>query len=191
MPRSVPSSCLIYISIFLILGFACSSVLGSTNTGSTDDPDPVTGLTSRDKYLVTSSYEAVRKTPMQHGMGILLLFKKKNPFAHQLFSFRDIPLGSLSSSPQFRRHCLAVMNGITRIIDSLDDSASLIAILTKKAEEHVPRGVTETLFTQLEGTIIEYLLPMLNAEQIDAWKKTLKVAFDVMRGVVKKQSKGK
>ncbi|KAG5894644.1 hypothetical protein JTB14_017358 [Gonioctena quinquepunctata] len=185
MPRSVPTSCLIYISIFLILGFTWSSVLGS------DAPDPVTGFTSRDKYLVTSSYEAVRKTPMQHGEGILLLFFKKYPSALQLFSFRGTPVSSLLYTPQFQRHCLAVMNGITRIVDSLDDSASLIAFLTKKAEEHVPRGVTETLFTQLEGTIIEYLSPMLNPEQIDAWKKTLKVAFDVMRGVLRKQSRGK
>ncbi|KAG5894643.1 hypothetical protein JTB14_017357 [Gonioctena quinquepunctata] len=174
------------ISIFLILGLAWSSV-----SDSIVDPDPLTGLTARDRDVVINSFVAVRRTPLKHGMGILLLFFKKYPSAQNLFPFRDIPLSSLSSSPQFRKHSLAVMNGITQIIDSLDKSAWMISIVGKTAEAHIPRGVTETFFTQLEGTIIEYLSPRLNAEQINAWKKTLKVAFDVMRGVIRKQSTGK
>ncbi|KAG5894651.1 hypothetical protein JTB14_017364 [Gonioctena quinquepunctata] len=173
------------ISIFLILGFAWSSA-----SDSIVDPDPLTGLTNRDKYLVTNSFKAVRKTPLEHGMEILLLFFRKYPSAQNLFPFRHIPIGSLSSYPQFRKHSLAVMNGITQVIDSLDNSPWMIVILSKTAEAHIPRGVTETLLTQLEGTIIEYVSPLLNAEEISAWRKTLKVAFDVMRGVVRnKQTK--
>ncbi|KAG5894647.1 hypothetical protein JTB14_017361 [Gonioctena quinquepunctata] len=174
------------ISIFLILGFAWNSA-----SDSIVDPDPLTGLTARDKYLVTNSFKAVRKTPLEHGMGILLLFFRKYPDAQKLFPFRDIPIGSLSSSPQFRKHSLAVMNGITHIIDSLDKSAWMISIVGKNAEAHIPRGVTETFFTQLEGTIIEYLSPLLNAEEISAWKKILKAVFDVMRGVVRNKNIGK
>ncbi|KAG5894642.1 hypothetical protein JTB14_017356 [Gonioctena quinquepunctata] len=113
------------------------------------------------------------------------------PSAQKLFPFRDIPIDDLFSNPQFKKHCLAVQNGIARIIDSLDNSAWMFSIVAKNAEEHIPRGVTEFILTQFEESMIVYLSSKMSNESISAWKKILKVVFDVMRGVVRNKHTGK
>ncbi|KAG5894654.1 hypothetical protein JTB14_017366 [Gonioctena quinquepunctata] len=172
-----------WISVYLTMGFVWSA-LGIKKTGRTDDPDPVTGLTSREKYLIKSSYEAVRKNPVEHGVGILNLLFKKYPEALELFPFRDIPLNELPNNPRYRAHCNSVIYGFTAIVDALDNNELLVTILTKVGETHVPRNVFEESFTQLEGIVIEYFSPLLNGEELAAWDKTLKVAFNVIRGAV-------
>lgn len=41
--------------------------------GKTDDPDPTTGLTSRDKYLIKSTWSLVMKDAKRHGVELLCL----------------------------------------------------------------------------------------------------------------------
>ena len=48
---------------------ATSIVPGST--GKTDDADPVTGLTSRDKYLVKTSWARLMENPTDSGVALL------------------------------------------------------------------------------------------------------------------------
>lgn len=43
------------------------------NTGRSDDPDPVTGLTSKDKYLVRTSWAKIMKNPADSGVALLCL----------------------------------------------------------------------------------------------------------------------
>lgn len=40
--------------------------------GRTDDPDPVTGLTSRDKHLLKSTWELVKKDLKGNGVKVLM-----------------------------------------------------------------------------------------------------------------------
>lgn len=54
------------------MGVAVSYILPS-NTGRTDDPDPVTGLTSRDKYLVKTTWAKLMKSPADSGVALLCL----------------------------------------------------------------------------------------------------------------------
>ncbi|KAG5894649.1 hypothetical protein JTB14_017362 [Gonioctena quinquepunctata] len=184
-PRSVLTS--IYISIFLILGFAWSGT-----SGSIVDPDPLTGLTARDRDLVKNSFNAMRNTPRKYGKAILVTFFLHNRSAQKLFPYRDIPIDSLVSNPQFEKHSLTVQDVIASIIDSLDNSPRMIALLGKVAEQLVSLGATESLlFTQFQESMIDYLSPRMNAEEVGAWKKILKVAFDVMRGVVREKNTGK
>lgn len=47
------------------------SLLGFENKGRTDDPDPVTGLTSRDKYYLRKSWVGVKADPTGNGVALL------------------------------------------------------------------------------------------------------------------------
>lgn len=49
------------------------SLFGYGNHGRTDDPDPVTGLTSRDRYHVKTSWAGVMKNPTENGVALLIL----------------------------------------------------------------------------------------------------------------------
>lgn len=49
------------------------SLLGYTNKGRTDDADPVTGLTSRDKYHLKKTWGVVKANPTDNGVALLNL----------------------------------------------------------------------------------------------------------------------
>ncbi|CAH1183081.1 unnamed protein product [Phaedon cochleariae] len=161
------------------------SLLGYPDTGRTDDPDPVTELTSRDRYLIKSSYQAVRKTPTDSGVALLNLYFKNHPEAKQLFPFKDVPDSELSQNKRYQAHCNSVIYGFSAVVDAIDDPDILVPILAKLGETHVPRKVTKELFMQLRDTIIELFSSFMKPEEMDAWKKTLKVAFDVITGAMK------
>nr|XP_023030515.1 extracellular globin-E1-like isoform X1 [Leptinotarsa decemlineata] len=181
---------IMFESFFLVcptsksMGFVWSA-LGFKNTGRTDDPDPVTGLTSRDRYLVKSSYEAVRKNPVESGVSLLNLLFKNHPEALQLFPFKDIPLDELPKNRKYQAHCNSVIYGFSAIVDAIDDVELLVPILNKVGESHQPRKVNEESFLQLKDTIIELFSTFMTPLEIASWKKTLDVAISVINKAVK------
>ncbi|CAH0564398.1 unnamed protein product [Brassicogethes aeneus] len=164
-----------FLNAIPIMGAVVSLFDG--NTGRTDDPDSTTGLTSRDKFLVTSSWAEVRKEPTENGVKLLMMLFEKNPKYLQLFPFKDIPLKDLPENKRFQAHCNKVIHGFNAIIDSLDNTELLVTTLLKVGETHKPRGVTEEAFLDLKDVIIELFSTFMNKDQIEAWKKTLEVAF--------------
>lgn len=56
------------------MGLITSFFRTHPNTGRTDDPDPDTGLTSRDRYLISSTWKTVMKDPLQSGMALFLRY---------------------------------------------------------------------------------------------------------------------
>lgn len=51
------------------MGLIYSYLLGY---GRTDDPDPTTGLTSRDKYLLRNTWKEAKVDPVKLGVGLLV-----------------------------------------------------------------------------------------------------------------------
>lgn len=49
------------------------SWIGVENKGRTDDPDSVTGLTSRDKYHLRKSWGIIKENPTENGVALLNL----------------------------------------------------------------------------------------------------------------------
>ncbi|XP_049819885.1 globin isoform X1 [Aethina tumida] len=150
------------------------------NTGRTDDPDPVTGLTSRDRYLVTSSWAEVRKDPTGNGVALLMLFFEKYPDYVKLFPFRDIPMKDLPTNKRFQAHCNSVIYGLSAVIDLINNTDLLVAQLLKVGETHKPRGVTDQAYLDLKGVVIDLFSTFMTKSQIEAWKKTLDVAMATM-----------
>ncbi|KAJ8936923.1 hypothetical protein NQ314_012128 [Rhamnusium bicolor] len=156
------------------------SLLGYATQGRTDDPDPVTGLTSRDKYLIANSYLKVRKNPTESGVALLNTLFKNHPEYLQLFPFRDVPIKDLPENKRYQAHGNSIIYSFSSIIDALDQNDLLVTILTKIGESHVPRKATEKAFMDLKDSLIELFSPIFNEEEMTAWGKALDVSFTVM-----------
>ncbi|XP_066247826.1 globin isoform X1 [Euwallacea similis] len=162
-----------------VMGTVVSYILPG-NTGRTDDPDKLTGLTSRDKYLVKSSWAKIMKAPADNGVALLCLFFEKYPDYVQLFPFKDVPVSEFNTNVRFRAHANSVVYALSSIVDALNDNNLLVQILTKTGTSHVPRGVTAEAFLHLKEVTIELFSTLFKPEEVEAWKKTLDVAFFVI-----------
>ncbi|RZC38668.1 Globin domain containing protein [Asbolus verrucosus] len=150
----------------------------------TDDPDETTGLTSRQRYLVQSSWAPMKKDLTGNGVKLLLFLFKKFPEEHQNFPFRDIPYEELHASKRFHAHCSNVMYAVDAIIDSLNDSELLVNILQKIGKNHHRNNVKPISFWHVKETMLEYFATYMSKETLDAWDKSLQVAFGVVGDVL-------
>ncbi|CAH1974436.1 unnamed protein product [Acanthoscelides obtectus] len=122
--------------LWSMLGYKCAELRD-------DDPDPVTTLTSKDKFIIRSSWARIMKNPIENGIAILTLFFEDYPQHKQLFPFRDVPNKELGQNKRFQAHCSAIMYSLTSVVDVVDKPDLLVTILMKIGRDHVPRGVNE------------------------------------------------
>lgn len=160
------------------MGTVLSYILPA-NTGRTDDPDPVTGLTSRERYLVQSSWAKVMKDPTNMGVLLLKMFLGSHPQYIQLFPFRDIPADQLTEHVKFRAHANNVIYAFSAYIDALNDTDLLIQLLQKTGSSHIKHSAPKEGFIHLKEVLLQ-LFSSLRPEEVAAWKKTLDVAFSVV-----------
>ncbi|KAJ8924507.1 hypothetical protein NQ315_007305 [Exocentrus adspersus] len=156
------------------------SWLGYGDQGRTDDPNPVTGLTSRDCYLIKTSWGKVRQKPTENGIALFQLFFKNNPTYQQFFPFRGVPADQLPKNKKLQAHANSVIYAFSSIVDSIDDPDMLASILHRIGESHGPRNITEETFINLKATMIELFTSVFSAKEVEAWKKALTVATDLM-----------
>lgn len=60
--------------ILITMGLITSFFRLGSNTGKTDDPDPNTGLTSRERYQIQSTWRNVMADPTGNGMKLFLRY---------------------------------------------------------------------------------------------------------------------
>ncbi|XP_056639327.1 globin-like [Diorhabda carinulata] len=157
------------------------------DTGRIDDPDPTTGLTSREKFHIRTSWAKIMKNPTESGVALLLLYFKKHPYSKELFSFKNIPDEELPKSVQFKAHCNSVIHTVASIIDSLDSTDLLVIIIERIGTTHKPRNVTPKLFMELKETMLELFSSIMKKEEIEAWEKASQVVFTVIINGLNKQ----
>ncbi|KAF7282706.1 hypothetical protein GWI33_002171 [Rhynchophorus ferrugineus] len=151
-------------------------------TGRTDDADPVTGLTSRDKYLITKTWARLSNgdAAVQTGVAIFLALFKKHPKYHQLFPFRDTPLEELPKNNRFRAHCVSLMYSFTSIVQNIENTVLLQELLTKQGVAHVPRKVPVHAYEELRIVLMELFSTLMNDEEQKSWEKFLKLGFSII-----------
>ncbi|KRT82554.1 hypothetical protein AMK59_4821 [Oryctes borbonicus] len=154
-----------------------------------NDPDPVTGLTPREKSLVVSSWNLVKKDPAGNGVELFRMFFEKKPEYQNYFPFKGIPMDKLVNDPKLKAHAVSVMYAISSVIDNLDNSEVLITLLQKTGDSHRRRKIPEESFNILHRTMLELLEKglgsKLSKEGLDAWDKTLTVAFKVVKDTLR------
>ncbi|XP_060521326.1 globin-2 A chain-like isoform X1 [Cylas formicarius] len=150
------------------------------NNGRTDDPDPDTGLTSRDRYLLKSTWQKLSKDSAATGIQIFLNLFEKEPKYHDLFPFRDIPWEDLPSCNRFKAHCVTLMYAFSSIIGNIEQPHLLRALLVKQAVAHVPRKVPDKAYWQLKEVLMEMFKPIMTNEELATWNKFLDLGLNLM-----------
>ncbi|XP_022916567.1 globin [Onthophagus taurus] len=170
------------------MGIILSYVRGGNN-----EPDPITGLTPREKSLVASSWGLVKKDISENGAELFIRFFTRKPEYQNYFPFRDVPLADLKDNPKLRAHSLSVMYAISSVIDSLDEGPILVNLLQKTGDNHGKRKIPLESFDELKIVMLELLQAKLgnklSKEGLDAWDKTLTVAFKVVVDALKEAAK--
>nr|CAH7724279.1 unnamed protein product [Callosobruchus chinensis] len=145
-----------------------------------DDPDPITTLTSKERYIIRTSWARVMKKPIDSGISLLTLFFEDYPQHKQLFPFRDVSNEDLPQNSRFHAHCSAVMYALSSVVDAVDKPDLLVAILTKVGRDHMPRGVSEEAHLHLKATVVKLFATMMSEEELNTWKKAGNVIFEVI-----------
>uniref|UniRef100_A0A6P7GBR7 Neuroglobin-like n=1 Tax=Diabrotica virgifera virgifera TaxID=50390 RepID=A0A6P7GBR7_DIAVI len=124
------------------MGSVLSYFLGFfVNQGRIDDANPVTGLTSRDIYLITNSWNKVISQPTENGIKFFMRLFEIAPKHKLTFPFKDVPTEDLPSNKKFHAHVNSVMYSISSIVNSLNDVDTLAAIIDKIGRNHARRSV--------------------------------------------------
>ncbi|XP_034248482.1 globin-2 B chain-like [Thrips palmi] len=152
--------------------------------------DPVTGLSPKDKHLLTTTWALVKKDAAGNGSHLFRLLFEKHPDVRDMFPFaRGKQWAEYSEDARLRAHVSSVMYALTSMVDNLGDVACLDAMVRKLADNHVRRRVTLEHFKALGGILVQTLQDKLGpsimtAETTTAWARmydlVLKVLADQM-----------
>lgn len=152
--------------------------------------DPATGLSPRDKHLVASTWDLVKKDKHSNGAYVFELLFTKHPDVKNMFPFaRGREWAEFREDARLRIHIIAVMDALTAFVDLLDNVPLLDAMARKLADSHVKRQVSEAHFQALGEILMQALKDklgpkLMTPETVTAWSRTyglvLKVVGDQM-----------
>ncbi|GFR76925.1 globin [Elysia marginata] len=140
--------------------------------------DPVTGLTARDRQVILDTWEVVGNKAVirDRAVDLFIALFEAHPYMQAFFKdFKDDPLEELKTSPKLRTHAIRTMYGLKQYMDNLNDVPTLAGLITKMAENHLPRGIGT-----LEMDFV-YILRVVDA--LSALFKFLHFSHGVVHGV--------
>ncbi|CAH1183080.1 unnamed protein product [Phaedon cochleariae] len=158
------------------------------DTGRTDDPDTHTGLTSRDKYLIRTSWEIVMKDPTGNGIKLFIRLFEIQPKHQQVFPFRDIPISDLPENKRFQAHCNSIVYSFGSIVSGIDDHELLNSIAEKLGIAHAKRSVDRQALKDVKSALVD-TFSFMNQEQLESWSKLLDLAFEQMNMAIENSQK--
>jgi len=164
------------------MGYVLSKLLWFRHPADYDVPDPSTGLTQRDKDIVTKTWKLFRADLKANGIKLFMkLFQEYPEYQHLFKAFADIPMDKLATNGRLIAHVTSVMYAMSSLIDNLDDLECLVELLHKIGISHKPRNLKAEHFQNLAKGIISTLEDILGTSVMDdaakeAWSKTLQVA---------------
>ncbi|XP_075539965.1 globin-like [Dermacentor variabilis] len=140
-------------------------------------PDPRTGLTERERAAILQTWKHFQTAHKDYGELIFLAMFTRHPDYIELFRhFRGKSLAQLPGEAQFRAHACAVGYQLSSMVDSVNDSVLLEALIRKNAISHLERqGVHPFHFQSLGTAAIEAMKERdergMNFIAIGAWEK--------------------
>ncbi|XP_050299036.1 globin-2B isoform X3 [Anthonomus grandis grandis] len=163
------------------------------DTGRTDDPDRTTGLTSRDRHLLKTTWKTLSngEENLKTGMAIFMTLFKVHPEYQQLFPFRNVPYNQLESNNRFKAHCISLMYAFTSIMENLDNVELLEQLLGKQGVAHVSRKVPERAYWDLKEVLMQLFQKSgMSSEELEAWNKFLDYGLGIMVKCAVEEKKG-
>ncbi|XP_019758972.1 uncharacterized protein LOC109536931 [Dendroctonus ponderosae] len=147
-----------------------------------DDPDPKTGLTSRDISVLKTTWKRIteRGGTLEIGIAIFTNLFEKHPEYQQLFPFKNLRREELKTSNKFRAHCISVMYALTCIVENVSEPLILEQLLIKQSTSHVLRNVPDQAYWDIKTVILSIVASSMNPSEVFVWEKFLKFAFRIM-----------
>ncbi|CAH1169870.1 unnamed protein product, partial [Phaedon cochleariae] len=167
-------------SFWSIMGSVLSWLGYGVDTGRTDDADPLTKLTSRDRYLVKKSWESiVMKQPTEYGIRLFMRLFEIQPNHQKPFPFRDIPTQELPKSKKFHAHCNSVIYSVGSMVGAIDDNELLESIGLKIGSNHKTRSVDRQALKDVKQAMTD-VFSFMTKEELDAWSRALDIGLKYM-----------
>ncbi|XP_012269626.2 hemoglobin-2 [Athalia rosae] len=147
--------------------------------------DPATGLTGKQKRLVTETWGIMQKDSRRVARAIFMEFFNQHPeYQKQFAALKNIPYQDLPENKRFQAHGASVISAINEIVSSLYDPGLLEATLVALGEKHFKRGQTKEQFLHLKVVLMsvfrEFVGSRWTTEVNDAWNTTLDAAFGLI-----------
>ncbi|KAG5863957.1 hypothetical protein JTB14_029453 [Gonioctena quinquepunctata] len=151
--------------------------------GRTDDLDPVTGLTSRDRYLLRNSWATVMKDATGNGVKLFMRLFEIQPKHLEAFPFRHVPMKDLPQNKKFQAHCNSIIYSFGSMVGVLDDYEIFKSIGEKIGNSHAPRPVHYEALMDVKQAVHD-IFSFMNKEELEAWEKFLDLMVKCMyRGI--------
>ncbi|KAH9489318.1 hypothetical protein Btru_057582 [Bulinus truncatus] len=143
-------------------------------------PDPVTGLTKREKELIIQTWAPVgeKGKAKENGLEFFLQLFATYPYMQDYFPlFKGQTQAELRNSSKLKAHATSVMYALTSYVENVEDSENLVGLVQKIAVSHIGRGITVEDFENLKKVFLKFLLSSLGDQNITeietAWTKLL------------------
>ncbi|XP_045165151.1 hemoglobin-3-like [Mercenaria mercenaria] len=148
-----------------------------------DTPDPVTGLTGREKDAVRENWNKIASSWKTNGVDFFVRLFKAYPVIRSFFkTFDGMDIEEIRKTPKLRAHAINFKHGITSFLDNLDDTDCLVVLIQKLTANHFRREIKVEQFQDAFTLFVNFAQDVSDVDELtaNAWKKTLKVVASVI-----------
>ncbi|KAL1442222.1 hypothetical protein MTO96_007844 [Rhipicephalus appendiculatus] len=148
-------------------------------------PDPVTGLSLRDRNYIIDTWILIRRDMRVNAMSLFVALFARYPDYQRIFKpFAHVPLQELPRSEVATAHALVVFYFITNVVDGMDDADLLTELVRKNARNHLRRPMGPQHFANMHELLVEVMQDKLRSRMspgaVRAWTKL----FDYCQKVI-------
>lgn len=148
--------------------------------------DSTTGLTAKERLMVQRTWMELMKLG-RSAVGVALFmeyFTKYPQYVKHFKAFRDIDLDVLRTHPRLKAHGTTVVNALDVVIDSLEDTDTVVALLEKIGRDHDRRGLSTPAFADFQSILMMlfemFLKDSWTLAVQEAWRKALTVVMSTV-----------
>lgn len=145
-------------------------------------PDPATGLSERDRVLITESWKvlAAKKNIKHNAVEFFIQLFAAYPHMQDYFpAFKGKKAEELRRMPKMKAHSMSVMYVIGSFVDNMDDPEAVVGLVQKLAVSHIQRDIRADEFERVEKMFSPFLRSVFGAQSTpeveEAWGKLLAV----------------
>ncbi|XP_052801974.1 hemoglobin-2-like isoform X2 [Mya arenaria] len=155
-----------------------------------ETPCAATGLLPTQKAAIEGSWALVGENAEENGVGLFLRLFESHPDVHTHFAkLRLVPVEKLRTHPTLINHAQKALGAISKLVENLNEPATLVSTIQELARDHKRRGITSKDFQIVLATLQDHLASVLGEKYDDvtstAWKQCCDVIWAVVDAEIK------
>ncbi|XP_050050468.2 globin-like [Dermacentor andersoni] len=141
-------------------------------------PDPVTGLSQRDRNYIIDTWTLIRRDIRANSMALFVALFARYPEYQRIFpTFATVPLHELPRNEVVKAHALVVFYFFTNLVEAMDDSDLMTELVRKNVRNHLRRPMGPQNFANMAELLVEVMQDRLRSRMtpgaVRAWKTLL------------------